>query len=88
MGNVSVLRNPTGGGGDVQDQVGVFRQVPEPVRHKDHRSTFSFLSEVGKETVFGFGVEGRAGLVDSDELDGRGEEAHERPGTKGCSTNE
>jgi hypothetical protein len=68
--------------GDVHDQVRVFRQVSEPMRHENHRPTFSFLPEVGKESVFGFRIEGRAGLVYSNELYGRGEEAHERARTE------
>lgn len=43
---------------DVHDQVRVFRQVSEPMRHEDHRSPFSFLPEVGKEPVFCLGIEG------------------------------
>ena len=67
--------------GDIHDQVRVFRQVSEPMRHENHRPTFSFLPEVGKKSVFGFRIEGRAGLVYSNELYGRGEEAHERART-------
>lgn len=67
---------------DVHDEVRVLRQVSEPMRYKDYRSTFSFLPEVSKQSVFSFGIEGRTGLVHSNELDGGGKEAHERPGTE------
>jgi len=46
------------GNEDVHDQVCVFCQVSEPMRHEDHRSTLSFLPEVGKEPVFCLWIEG------------------------------
>ena len=73
---------------DVHNQVRVFRQVSEPMRHEDHRPTFSFLPEVGKELVFGFGIECRTGFVYSNELYGRSKEAHERARTRGVNPNQ
>lgn len=67
--NISILSDPGHNVEHSQDDVGVFGEVAEAVRHEDHGASVLIGTERLEQLELAAWVDGGAGLVDDDEPD-------------------